>query len=305
MDSLVPPHESNRLADHGEVMFSIVMPVYNGAASLAETCGFLTMQTATEFEVIMVNDGSTDNTAAVAKELLVDQRFQLVNTENGGVCRARNIGAHHANGDYLLFLDCDDVVTCSWLSDFKQALTTTPADIVFCGVSYDFKEITHNNQAIFLAGTFCVKKSFFFGAGEYDEQLKFSENTELGWRVMDLKPVVAFVPNNNFTYRRNGRNAMSYLQNRVKAFYHIAEKHKSRFKKEPKLGRLYYQVAAVDNIRLGNFREGRKLMWQGYWLQPSAFIGLIRAVITCNKWLMKKVWKKPTADKNSNSSNSN
>jgi hypothetical protein len=109
---------------------------------------------------------------------------------------------------------------------------------------------------------------------------------------MDMKPVVAFIHELNFRYQRGGKSARSYLANRLESFYIIAEKHKSRFISEPRLGRLFYQVAAVDNIRLNNFREGRSLMWKGYKKQLQSVIGLLRALATISEFTMKLVWKR-------------
>jgi glycosyltransferase involved in cell wall biosynthesis len=291
MDNIAPPHESSQSADYGEVMFSIVMPIYNGAASLAETCGFLTMQTATEFEVILVNDGSTDDTALVAKELLADRRFQFVNTENGGVCRARNIGAQHAKGEYLLFLDCDDEVTPNWLMDFKQIVSQKKCDVLFCGISFDFRNDIVNNKPVFLAGSFCVKKKLFELAGGYDEDLRYSENTELGWRIMALNPSYALVLSPNFVYRRGDDDPLKYVEKRLQAFNKLKTKHHSWFLQNPGMGQDFYQIAAVDSVRLGLYSQGKKLMWLGYKFAPTNMKALVRYFMALHPMISSRIWK--------------
>ena len=131
----------------------------------------------------------------------------------------------------------------------------------------------------------------FKRAGGYDERLKHSENTELGWRLIDLNPRVALVDKVNFRYQRSGRNGLSYLTNRLEAFEVIKVKHADRFKKNPHLGRTYYQVAAVDACRIRDFEKCKRLMWQGYWYQPQSFKGLLRALCTVFTPVSELIWR--------------
>ncbi len=89
-------------------LLSIIIPVYNSEEYIKECLKSLTLLPDT-IEILVINDGSTDNTAeAVEKYMEADNRIRLFNTPNGGVSRARNIGLDKAEGKYLLFLDADD-----------------------------------------------------------------------------------------------------------------------------------------------------------------------------------------------------
>lgn len=99
---------------------SIVIPAYQAASYLAETLKSCLGQTLPPGEVLVVDDGSTDGTAAVAEELGPSVRVETV--INGGVARARNIGARLATGEFLLFLDADDTLLPSALQDLHSAL---------------------------------------------------------------------------------------------------------------------------------------------------------------------------------------
>ncbi len=86
---------------------SAIVPVYNGAATIAEAIDSALAQSYAGLEVIVVNDGSTDATAEVLKRY--DGRIKVIDRPNGGIAAARNTGVAAANGEYLAFLDCDDI----------------------------------------------------------------------------------------------------------------------------------------------------------------------------------------------------
>jgi len=92
-------------------LVSVVIPVYNGEQYLADAIQSVRDQTYQNFEVIVVDDGSTDGSAEVAQRL--GEAIRYVHQANGGVCKARNTGIAVARGDYLSFLDQDDL----WLPD--------------------------------------------------------------------------------------------------------------------------------------------------------------------------------------------
>ncbi len=98
---------------------SIIVPVYNCAAFVRECIQSTLVQTMKEIEVIAVNDGSTDDADTLLNELsLEDNRLKVIHTMNQGVAAARNLGVSYASGDYLLFLDGDDILhpqTCEIL----------------------------------------------------------------------------------------------------------------------------------------------------------------------------------------------
>ncbi|MGA7938149.1 MAG: glycosyltransferase family A protein [Kovacikia sp.] len=87
---------------------SVVIPSYNAMAYLPETVDSVITQTFTDFEVLIVNDGSSDNIVEWASQFK-DPRIKLISQENQGVCVARNTGIVHAQGKYIAFLDADDL----------------------------------------------------------------------------------------------------------------------------------------------------------------------------------------------------
>ena len=113
-------------------MISIVMPCYNCETSLARTVRCVQAQTVSDWELIAVDDGSTDGTGAALDGLAQnDARIRAIHQANGGVSRARNIGMAAAEGEWLAFVDADDVLPPDALQTLL-ALDNSAADIL-CG----------------------------------------------------------------------------------------------------------------------------------------------------------------------------
>jgi len=100
---------------------SIIIPVYNAEKYLVECLDSVLRQTITDFELICVNDGSTDNSASILDEYkMKDKRLVVIHKANGGVSSARNAGLEVAQGEYVGFVDADDTIK----SDFYEKLLT-------------------------------------------------------------------------------------------------------------------------------------------------------------------------------------
>lgn len=101
-------------------MISIIVPIYNTEKYLYRCLDSILNQTYTDFELLLVNDGSTDNSGKICDEYVKkDSRVRVFHKENGGVSSARNVGLLNAKGDWITFCDSDDRVFPSWLSNFE------------------------------------------------------------------------------------------------------------------------------------------------------------------------------------------
>ena len=110
------------------VRVSVIIPVYNGAATIAEAIDSALAQTYPGLEVIVVNDGSTDATAEVLRRY--EGRVKVIDRPNGGIAAARNTGVEAASGDYLAFLDCDDIWAPPMVERAVAALDADPACVL-------------------------------------------------------------------------------------------------------------------------------------------------------------------------------
>ncbi len=104
---------------------SIVVPVYNRAAYIGSAVESVLQQSYGDWELILVDDGSTDGSGSLCEKLAAaDERVAVFHSENGGVSHARNLGLSHACGEYVMFLDADDTL----LPDALQTLAACAAD---------------------------------------------------------------------------------------------------------------------------------------------------------------------------------
>lgn len=114
-------------------MVSIIMPVYNAQRYLRETVESVMAQTFQEFEVLAVNDGSTDESLKILQEYAEqDERIRIIDKENSGVSDTRNVGIAQAKGEYLAFLDADDLLSPEYLAVMADAAQRTGADMLVC-----------------------------------------------------------------------------------------------------------------------------------------------------------------------------
>lgn len=120
-------------------MISIVIPLYNKAHTIVNTLNTVINQTYKNFEVIIVNDGSTDNGVKVIKENFNDPRIKIINQNNAGVSAARNRGVDESCGEYIAFLDGDDEWHPEYLSTMYELIKKYPhAGLFLCA------GLTHN-----------------------------------------------------------------------------------------------------------------------------------------------------------------
>src|SRR5918999_4707877 len=132
---------------------SVVVPIYNVEGFLRECLESVAAQTVGDLEVVMVDDGSTDGSAAIAREFAErDSRFRLLSQPNAGLSAARNTGIEAAEGEFLAFLDGDDVLPPNAYELLLGALEQTGSDFA----SGNVRRLTSwgTSQALFLADAF-------------------------------------------------------------------------------------------------------------------------------------------------------
>ena len=119
--------------------FSIIVPVYNTEKYVKRCLYSIKSQSFKDYEVIIVNDGSTDNSS----DIISKYSYKVINQENQGLSMARNNGVKEASGDYLIFLDSDDYIEKDLLEEINNSLSNNP-DLV----RYQIKEVFDNKDNI-------------------------------------------------------------------------------------------------------------------------------------------------------------
>lgn len=126
-------------------LVSVVVPVYNAENTIERAVKSLEQQTYTNIEIVLVNDGSKDDTDSICCKLAKkDSRIKYYSIDNSGVSNARNIGISHSNGLYIAFMDSDDYIEKNMIEELVS-LMDEKTDLVCCG----YKVVSTDNQMIF------------------------------------------------------------------------------------------------------------------------------------------------------------
>ena len=144
-------------------LVSIIIAVYNGVKTIEKSLQSAQCQTYKNIEIIVVDDGSTDETFSTVKRIAdKDIRIKLINQKNSGVSAARNKGIEEANGKYICFLDADDAYTDQYVARMVQMIETNNSELVVCGYMEGEKEWRYNSPGLH-QGDSLGKDTFNFG----------------------------------------------------------------------------------------------------------------------------------------------
>ena len=198
-------------------MFSVIMPVYNGEKFIDDAINSVCAQTYDNWELIIVNDGSKDNTADVLKKYETNSQIKIIHKENGGVSVARNTAISASKGEYIVFLDADDVWHTNHLEVMNELITEYPdaglyatftrTELVNGGIIEecdffkdkpdvvyleDFFEAYYNDKSamIFNITTACFSRKALDVTGLFPVGCAIGEDLELALRVAAYFPVV-------------------------------------------------------------------------------------------------------------------
>jgi glycosyltransferase involved in cell wall biosynthesis len=201
-------------SDHLPIQFSVIIPLYNKAKFVKKAINSVLSQTFVEFELIIVNDGSTDDSAIVVQDI-IDYRIRIIEQKNEGVSAARNNGVKIAKYDNIAFLDADDWWDIEFLSNMKDLIDSYPNAGIYGSSYYIVKNNQKREASIGLSSNFkfgiinylqvyvknlcmpltsisvVIPKKIFSKESGFKENLKFGEDFDL-WLRIALKHPVAF-----------------------------------------------------------------------------------------------------------------
>lgn len=259
-------------------LISIIVPCYNQTEFLDECLQSVLDQTFNDWECIIVNDGSPDNTEEIAKNWVEkDGRFIYFKKENGGVSTARNFGIEKAQGEWILPLDGDDKIAEKYL-EFATLEMQKDIDIIYCKADYfgektgEFILADYNKNDILLENSlFCsafFKKSIFEKIGGFDENMKDGyEDWEFWIRYVYSQKkeiVVKKLYYLGFFYRikKVSKNAVAMQKNDVEIKKYIGQKHWKLYQNQLP----YYSTLLRENrnIKAENIHLQKKLNSKRY-----------------------------------------
>lgn len=187
--------------------FTVIIPLYNKESYVENTINSILNQTFTDYEVLIVNDCSTDKSIEKVKPFLTDKIKLIEHSENKGLSAARNTGIKNANANYITFLDADDLWKPTFLETIFRLINEFPEARIF-GTNYEEvysnKIVTPKNlpiglkpnsnqlvsffkfnlgQGIYNHGSVCFHKEVYSKAGMYDENIDFAEDIDFNIRA--------------------------------------------------------------------------------------------------------------------------
>jgi len=295
-----------------EPAFTVVVPTLDRAATIGRAIESVVAQTWTDFELLVVDDGSTDDTRAVVARFQ-DERVRYLRRAHRGRSAARNHGAEVGRGRWLTFLDSDDHARPAWLGRLENGLRTAP--IACCGAlcvtrSADGATVASRARlpeplgpafgdatGLFLAGTYALDRRLFLAAGGFDPRLRFSENTELALRlaarVRDDRGRIACVAEPLVVYeQRPDRLTADGYAARLDAAETILDRHGEVLRTQsPPTYLTYHGIAGVNAARLGDLRRARRHFSVAQGLRRGTVLNQLRWLATFAPGARGWVWR--------------
>lgn len=280
-------------------LFSIIIPSYNRASSIIKSIQAVLKQSNSDWEILLVDDGSDDNTKEIVNDFLTESRIKYLYQNNRGVSSARNLGAKNASGKYLIFFDSDDDVEIDWLSDFNSIFyQKANVDIIQCG--YKRHDLLSGNVSshpalvgkynVALAGTFVIRSDIFQSVGGYDEKLKYSENMELFLRISQLNFKTEIIEGCNLIYNDSGSGGSRNLSNLENSLSMIIAKHNATLSRLDKWN--FNQTLGVVLLRLENYSAARSVFIKAISNKPLKFKTYLRLFIAYFPVISRMIYKR-------------
>ncbi|AFY54581.1 glycosyl transferase [Rivularia sp. PCC 7116] len=291
----------------GEPKVSVVVPAYNVSNYLKDALASLEAQTFPDFEALIVDDGSTDNTAAVAGEFCRrDSRFKLLQKSNGGLSSARNYGIRHAGGEYIALLDGDDVYhkdklathiarlySCADVGLVYSASRTIRDDGKPTFITLSGKPVHSNPLLALLCKNFIghgsnavFRRCLIDEIGEFNESLRSWEDVDLWLRIAATQKWRFYREKRILSYYRVRPSGLSFNVSQMQdcgeqvlkdAYLRSPELVKSML---PTAYAYMYRYLARLSVQGGDMEAARKFIRQALASDKSIFLSDIRSLLT-------------------------
>ena len=190
-------------------MISVVIPLYNKAQAIQKTLDSVLAQTYKDFEIVVVDDGSTDGSADVAEAMLreckvygVECRGKVIRKANGGVSSARNIGVMEAKGEYIAFLDGDDLWHPEYLETLHQLIEDypdaalygigctmihgdkIPENVILSTLRGEVENVWNNYPGYWTGSSSSSSRARLLEIGLFDTRMTHGEDIDMWWRLL-------------------------------------------------------------------------------------------------------------------------
>ena len=206
---------------------SVIVPVYNAEKYLHRCIDSILAQTFTDFELLLIDDGSKDNSGKICDEYVdMDSRVRVLHKENGGVSSARNMGLDHARGEWITFVDSDDWIEPTMYELMYDDAIKKGVELVYCDMNMVYEDKTEAYQSAefhidktkliqnYITTVWTCLVLFLTKRCVYEEnklklpmQIDYCEDFWLSVRLMHYAKKVSYVPFVLYNYNRTNENS--------------------------------------------------------------------------------------------------
>lgn len=243
-------------------MISVVIPLYNKEKSITRTLDSIYAQSNTDYECLIVNDGATDGSREIVELWICtkqDNRFRLINKNNGGVSSARNRGVEEAHGDYVAFLDADDLWHPTYLEELLRLIDDYPNMGLYAlgykvGCAEEFEKVSivedwkrgivdnpWDGTLKLWTGSSSSSKALLLELGGFDTRMTHGEDLDMWWRLLlakggaqYTKPLAYYVQDSENRAMQKTDNGLFPLEKHLPYFidkYTVARNENAAFRK--------------------------------------------------------------------------
>ena len=275
---------------------TIVTPTYNREDLLQTTIRSIINQTFKDWELVIVDDGSTDNTEQAIQKYLQDPRIRYVKKQNSGQAHSLNVGASYAKGEFITFLDSDDEAYSNWL-EVVNAHIKEDTSVVCVGAIrklMDGSKIVEGLSSLkisgrlvrikFTCGSLFIKTSIFSALGGYDAELKSNIQTDLGYRLVAYLEATGskIVAIDEYLVQINihagPRIRTNWEKRRVGGIQFLEKHYDFISRNNPTEISDIYAVIAFSNYKLKKRRESVRYLLKAISVRPSEPRNYLRVV---------------------------
>jgi len=224
-------------------LVSLIIPVYNVSNYLEKCLDSVLTQTYKNIQVILINDGSTDDSGEICSRYAKINNWDLINKENGGLSSARNAGLEIKKGNYVCFIDSDDWIENNFIEELVNASKKYDADIVECGLfwRYEDETIVDCESSLFIYdnkdaslhyllqdkkihSAVCCKiyKSYIFDSLEF-EVGKLHEDGYFMYQALYKVDKFVILPKALYNYRQNRKGSIMSSTPKPKNYFDVIE----------------------------------------------------------------------------------
>lgn len=219
-------------------MISVIVPIYNAEKYLHRCIKRILAQDYTDYELLLIDDGSTDNSGTICDEYAIkDNRIRVFHKENGGVSSARNWGLDKAIGEYIMFVDSDDYMLPGMLEVMLSTLESKKADLVVCGttetgggywrpiadVDYSINQLKENFVSLLHTELLSppwnkIYKKEIIGSNRFCEDISFGEDLLFNIQYLKKCENISFIKESPFYHEKENENSLVVKFNRNRLF---------------------------------------------------------------------------------------